>query len=69
MTTVPGSSSGINPFSTYAAKAGPSIAPLITHGAIKASAARPAIKGKGRHGLDPVDQVSPERAAPRGGAP
>lgn len=41
--TVPGANSGTSTFSTYAAKAGPSIAPLITQGAIMASAVSPAM--------------------------
>lgn len=38
MTTVPGSSSGTSTCSTYAAKASPSIAPLLSQGAISAPA-------------------------------
>ena len=45
MTTVPGASSGTSTFSAYAAKAGPFIAPLMTPGAIMASAVSPAMNG------------------------
>lgn len=44
MTTVPGSSSGTRTCVTYAADASPSIAPLMTHGAINSLAPRPAMK-------------------------
>lgn len=44
MTTVPGSISGTSTFSTQAAKAAQSMAPLIAQGAIMASALSPAMK-------------------------